>query len=343
MQELVGKLHRQYDVAVQSGDLIFTDSTVKGITQGELEYEVRFAPALAKKPTAAKPAQSKQDKPADPFAAPYVPALHVDEVTVKAELEDGESDEQSFVVLLNKFCVQPRHFLLVTKEFVSQRLPLSPLEIYTTVKILHTLANPAATIQAEPHLAFFNCGELSGASQPHKHIQFIALPSGKTPFDKIIRDAKPKDASAKLDAQDRKLSAFTVSVLPFAHYITPIEFDPDDSVANTAGGLLARYLLLLDLAAENISQLQQQDDVDKSKLPSSASRMSYNLVVTLDYLMLVPRSQEKFESGASEAVPLNSLAFAGMPLVKSQEQLDTFAGGDIAKALASVCFPVARG
>ena len=53
-----------------------------------------------------EPEDKKQDKPhqspSDPFLPPYVPNLLV------KECEEG-------VVLLNKFCVVPRHFLLVTK------------------------------------------------------------------------------------------------------------------------------------------------------------------------------------------------------------------------------------
>lgn len=59
---------------------------------------------------------------------------------------------------LNKFCVTPRHFLLVTKEFVRQTTPLSPIEIYTAWSILKQLS------AREKHLAFFNCGADSGAS-----------------------------------------------------------------------------------------------------------------------------------------------------------------------------------
>lgn len=63
---------------------------------------------------------------------------------------------------LNKFCVTPRHFLLVTKEFKPQTSPLTPLELIAAYTILKQLG------AREKHLAFFNSGELSGASQPHK-------------------------------------------------------------------------------------------------------------------------------------------------------------------------------
>ena len=78
------------------------------------QFQIRYAPALAKKPTKAEGGKQAAKKPADPFAPPYIPNLFVAEAD-STQLEDGEP---SHVVLLNKFCVVPRHFLLVTKGAV---------------------------------------------------------------------------------------------------------------------------------------------------------------------------------------------------------------------------------
>jgi ATP adenylyltransferase len=43
----------------------------------------------------------------------------------------------------------------------------------------------------------------------------------------------------------------------------------------------------------------------------------YNLLATRDWTMVVPRTQESFDS-----LSLNSLAFAGSLLVKNREQLE---------------------
>lgn len=59
---------------------------------------------------------------------------------------------------LNKFCVTPRHFLLVTKEFVPQGSPLTPNQLLAAFLILRQLG------AREKFLAFFNCGPDSGAS-----------------------------------------------------------------------------------------------------------------------------------------------------------------------------------
>ena len=65
--------------------------------------------------------------------------------------------------LTAQFCVEPRHFLLVTRDFEPQQRLLSPAQLLATHRILAEL-NSSGT----PTLAFYNCGSESGASQPHK-------------------------------------------------------------------------------------------------------------------------------------------------------------------------------
>lgn len=56
----------------------------------------------------------------------------------------------------------PRHFLLVTKDFASQTSPLTGFELAACWSILKQLS------AREKFIAFFNSGDQSGASQPHK-------------------------------------------------------------------------------------------------------------------------------------------------------------------------------
>jgi len=139
--DLETKLWTQYDLATTSGDVTFTESEVHQVLDGGINFQIRFAPLLANKP---QKSHSKEKENRDVFAPPYIPNLFVAEA-------DG------YVVLLNKFAVQPRHFLLVTKEFQKQSAPPTPEDLLTTYLILSRLE------AKEPHLAFFNCGEQSGA------------------------------------------------------------------------------------------------------------------------------------------------------------------------------------
>ncbi|RKP28780.1 HIT-like protein, partial [Metschnikowia bicuspidata] len=91
---------------------------------------------------------------------------------------DAYGDEDEFKLVLNKFPVVPHHFMLITKEFKSQNTPLSPNELAATFFILKGLEQE----NDKNWFAFFNCGPESGASQPHKHVQFMTLPEDFEPF-----------------------------------------------------------------------------------------------------------------------------------------------------------------
>eukprot|EP00775_Hariotina_reticulata_P007505 gene7505-7715_t len=66
-------------------------------------------------------------------------------------------------LLLNKFNVVPHHVLVVTRQFESQQDPLNARDFAATQQVL--AAMPSGGV------AFYNCGEHSGRSQPHKHVQ----------------------------------------------------------------------------------------------------------------------------------------------------------------------------
>ncbi|CDR39191.1 hypothetical protein NBRC10512_007975 [Rhodotorula toruloides] len=323
---LAPKIKAQYAAALKAGTLLFTESEVVELDDERtgIPFEVRFAPALAKKPTDQGKGEQKgerRDAPPDPFAPPYQQDLYVAEDVVK---EDEHDAGEGFVVLLNKFCVTPRHFLLVTKEFVKQTTPLSPVEIYTAWSILKQLSS------REKHLAFFNCGADSGASQPHKHLQFIPLSNGVAPFDSFIDEHKPKNEK----------SCFQLP-LPYANFTALLDVPSDPSEAPAYLG--HRFLELLDLMIDHRRRLAEEDPSLASG-PVRLSELSYNVVMTASYIHLVPRRREKFTTSTGRAISINSLGFAGMILVKEQEALDEVKEVGVLKVLENVAFrPVELG
>ncbi|KAI9358808.1 hypothetical protein BD770DRAFT_296713, partial [Pilaira anomala] len=76
-------------------------------------------------------------------------------------------------------------------EFKKQSEPPMPNDLYETFKILKDLGS------SQPSLAFFNCGDNSGASQGHKHLQILPLK----------HDDKPQPPIKKLydEIHDRKV------------------------------------------------------------------------------------------------------------------------------------------
>ncbi|KAI5474523.1 hypothetical protein MNV49_003079, partial [Pseudohyphozyma bogoriensis] len=96
-------IKKQYTNALKTGSLIYTESEIHEVDELGIPFEIRFAPALAKKPSAeVAPSPASAAKKPDPFAPPYNEDLYVAEDVFK-EADDDEGE--AFVVLLNKFCI----------------------------------------------------------------------------------------------------------------------------------------------------------------------------------------------------------------------------------------------
>ena len=61
-----------------------------------------------------------------------------------------------------------QHVLVVTRQFESQADPLNANDLGATMQVLQAMPQGG--------VAFYNCGEHSGRSQPHKHLQVVPLP-----------------------------------------------------------------------------------------------------------------------------------------------------------------------
>lgn len=79
------------------------------------------------------------------------------------------------------------------------------------------------------------------------------------------------------------------------------------------GGLM---LGLLDLVIDHLRRLSLGTEGVR------LSTLSYNVIITLDYIHLVPRTKERATLSGERSLSLNSLAFAGCLLVKSSEDLE---------------------
>ncbi|KAJ7268691.1 ATP adenylyltransferase-domain-containing protein [Mycena haematopus] len=299
-----------YQKAQAEGDLLFFPSTIVKHLDSGIEYEIRLCPALQNKPTLPTPHFTAQDdtkKAFDPFQPPYNHNLHI------GELRD-EDNAEDYVVLLNKYSVVPQHFLLVTKEFRSQASPLSPPDLVQTYMLL------AAARKARHNLfAFYNCGDNSGASQGHKHVQFIPLEDEDgPPIEYLAR-------SVKLESAD---TPFALTSLSYANHVFrfPDRFH-SFSAEKLEPVLTHAFLSLLDLV---ISTIRHDPTYPVGK-------PSYNVVITLEHMHLIPRRQEEHvlaETG--DKLSVNALAFAGMMLVKSERELAAVKTEGVGKILRGV-------
>jgi ATP adenylyltransferase len=199
------------------------------------------------------------------------------------------------VCILNKFNVVDHHLLIITRAF-------EPQESLLTLADFTAMCSSLAEF---PGLVFYNSGKLAGASQRHKHLQIIPLPltTGDLPIAPLFNQAKFQGAIA------------TIPGLPFLHAFTHLH--PEDS----AETILVKYQSLL--------QAVEIESIHHS--PSGA----YNLLATREWMLLVPRSQEDFQS-----ISVNSLGFAGALLVRNPEMMQMLKDIGPMNILRQVSFPV---
>jgi len=185
--------------------------------------------------------------------------------------------------LLNKYNVVPHHLLIVTRLFEEQ-------ENWLTLADFEAMWLSLREIDG---LAFYNAGKEAGASQRHKHLQIIPLPmlEASNTLEPIIASTNWKDSAIS-----------TSPLFPFNHVIARFNFSSLKIPLEAAKISIKVYHQLLERVGLSVRGNQQTGP--------------YNLLVTREWMMIVPRLQESFES-----ISVNSLGFAGALLVQNQEQL----------------------
>ncbi|KFE62758.1 ATP adenylyltransferase family protein [Hyalangium minutum] len=153
--------------ALASGALVPIRTEVEVIEDEGVPFLVRVVSNLERKAKAAPP-PSDGKPPKNPFIPPYEEELFVTLVP------------PAHACLLNKFNVFDHHALLVTRAYEEQDSLLTAADFEA---LLHCTAEVDA-------LSFYNGGRVAGASQPHKHLQFVQVPLAadgrRTPMDEVI-------------------------------------------------------------------------------------------------------------------------------------------------------------
>ncbi|KAF9431430.1 bifunctional AP-4-A phosphorylase/ADP sulfurylase [Entomortierella beljakovae] len=304
-----------YNSALESGELIFTPSEIfkSKETKFDVECEICYAPALAKKPhgilpvVEADPAPKifepstpviKQIEKVNPFL-PHSPALYVSDI--------GEEHK----ILLNKFCIVEKHFLIITKEFHRQTEPLTPEDLVSVWIALKSLKN------SENALAYFNCGSRSGASQPHKHMQVLPLET-PAPITTLVRECTARRPGKKATQPGDLFS------VPFNCIHHAVLLQSTEATGKSQEDILIdAYIQLMDAMIMSIREYSEDEtvsDEDRNLATSMRSSFDYNWILTTEFMMIVPRRKESAPSG-DITLDINSLGFAGMILAKTPEEL----------------------
>ncbi|AFY79687.1 ATP adenylyltransferase (5',5'''-P-1,P-4-tetraphosphate phosphorylase II) [Pleurocapsa sp. PCC 7327] len=187
--------------------------------------------------------------------------------------------------ILNKYNVVPHHLLIITRDFEDQ-------DCWLTLQDFEALWTCLAEING---LAFYNGGKIAGSSQRHKHLQLVPFPF--VPGINSI-PIEPALSCVKFQGSLGKIPAF-----PFLHAFAKLAPAWVNSPLDAAKVTLECYRTLLEAVG----------------LPFEGNRQTgaYNLLATREWMLIVPRSQESFES-----ISVNSLGFAGTMFVRNHQQLE---------------------
>lgn len=273
------------------------------------KFQLRYCPALAKKPTAT----SKSDKgpKPDPFQDPSSDLL----------IAQIPRENPSHFLVLNKFPVIPNHFILATKSWKPQTDILEKDDLEAAYACVKEWGLQAEGTESRRLFAFFNSGNESGASQPHRHLQFLPVEdmargeSGSwQPLIDVVSSQPPASGS-----QYRCLSHF-----PFAHFALPLPSNP------SAETLHAIYISLYRTALAT-AKGKSGGDFD-AKATSGPAAISYNLAMTDSVMMICPRRNESSRIPVDPAVSrdiaeagviaLNGTVLGGTLMVKAEAEWD---------------------
>jgi sulfate adenylyltransferase (ADP) / ATP adenylyltransferase len=273
---LWSKTTAQTEFARQCGALKSIETEYHLIQQQDISFIVRTLSNLARKEQASKK-QHQQEHQTGKKIDPFLP--------YESNLFVGNLSP-SHICLLNKFNVVNNHLLIVTRDFESQT---NLLNLQDFSALWHCL-------EEIDGLAFFNGGKTAGASQSHKHLQLIPLPFLANimhrPLEEAIANITFKNSLGKLDS------------FSFRHGIAALNISNHHSAEVVAEIMLQRYhALLADVGFPVDPQTQQQPG-------------AYNFLATREWMMIVPRSRESFQS-----IPINSLGFAGSLFVRDRSSL----------------------
>lgn len=268
-------------LALQRGSLQTLETHSEQLTEGDLQFQLRQLSSL----------KNKSQASANPMNHnPFLP--HEEDLFVDLQPPHHK-------LLLNKFNVLERHLLLVTEQFEEQTNLLT-LEDF---QALYHCMNEAEV------LAFYNSGELAGASQQHKHLQIVLLANkSHIPFFPQLAELH--------DSVPRHLES-----LPFTHaaLALPAELFNPEATSEAEG-------------AQQLHQLYERLRITLGIEHQGAEvEQPYNLILTQRWMLMVPRREESFAG-----ISLNALAFIGSILVQNEDQARQIKTAGLANALNTV-------
>ncbi|KAJ5208877.1 hypothetical protein N7449_003256 [Penicillium cf. viridicatum] len=208
---------------------------------------------------------------------------------------------ETHYLVINKFPVfRPMLLLLTVDSYCRQHEPL----------VLEDIEAAWSTICGlrEEHYAFFNCTVLAGSSREHKHLQVIPAPGKREGYDEAFKLFPDDDTEPKTGPS-------------FAHFLQRFEDLPEGCVKNSEH-LLEIYQRLL------------QQGRDALVLPTEVVPCPHNFVLTMRWMMVIPRRAKEFHG-----ITANAAGMMGSIYIWNYDQLDAWKEIGPMKILAGLGLP----
>lgn len=256
-------------------------------------------------------------------------------------------ESPSHALVLNKFPVIPNHFILATKEWKAQTDLLEKEDLDATYACLRAWGdndndndngngrtgngtqNPEIIPSQSRLFAFFNSGEDSGASQPHRHLQFLpveAMRADSEAWNPLI-DHLATTSRVQSPSSEPKPRFQHLPNLPYTHFARPLPENP------TPETLHHIYLTLYRAAVAATTTKSQHAAQDAESIATEGpASISYNLAMTLSTMMICPRRSETAripidmaaagDIAEAGTLSLNGTILAGTLMVKAEGEWD---------------------
>jgi ATP adenylyltransferase len=232
----------------------------------------------------------------------------------------------SHILVLNKFAIVREHFILATKAFKKQTDLLEAGDLEAAFACLKHWRSHGKEL-----FAFFNGGEHSGASQPHRHIQLLPVESMKEGLKEGTWEPIVDKVTSSPDVE-----------LPFTYFSAGL---PSNATLEELYGI---YISLYSQACRAVGAYNEKNG--ESNDPGSQS-ISYNLGITDKSIVLCPRISEgcmissaNDKASAIGPISLNGTLLAGTLLVKSEDEWQALRhdASQLTEVLARIGIPSSR-
>lgn len=279
--------------AQASGALLPIEAEQIVIQDGGLPFIVRWVAALAAKDAAKDSGTvSLPGGPRDPNFNPFLPP---DPALTVGPVGDHH------LAILNKFPVCLHHLVLARREFAEQLSPLERSDFLALAQVQSELGG----------LGFYNGGAAGGASQRHKHVQWIPEATG---------NASLRDLRHGLPAQARSGDQAQHAELLLVHCFVRVQSGLGCDVEAAARSMHEAF----EAACNTLGLIPDETGL----LPPC------NMLVDSDWMLVLPRSREHFEG-----VSLNALSYGGTIYVRHTDQIEAIRQSGPLRVLAEVGFP----